>query len=179
MYSDGSKHSSFSVPNNRNGAKIIVDRVTSVLLLQDIPQVVIGMEATSVYGDNLMRFLRESGSLGRFERNLHMLNPKQVKKFRDAYSDLPKNDHVDSYVIADHLRFGRINKEVYMDDYKYLALKMYTRARHQLVQELTREKQRLLNTVFISFSGLTQEKIFSRQIRRNVNGSDRGVFFAR
>lgn len=161
MYSDGSKHSSFSVPNNRNGAKIIVDRVTSVLLLQDIPQVVIGMEATSVYGDNLMRFLRESGSLGRFERNLHMLNPKQVKKFRDAYSDLPKNDHVDSYVIADHLRFGRINKEVYMDDYKYQALKMYTRARHQLVQELTREKQRLLNTVFISFSGLTQEKIFS------------------
>ena len=60
MQSDGSKHSSFSVPNNRNGAKIIVDRVTSVLLLQDIPQVVIGMEATSVYGDNLMRFLRES-----------------------------------------------------------------------------------------------------------------------
>ena len=140
MYSDGSKHSSFSVPNNRNGAKIIVDRVTSVLLLQDIPQVVIGMEATSVYGDNLMRFLRESGSLGRFERSLRMLNPKQVKKFRDAYSNLPKNDHVDSYVIADHLRFGRINKEVYMDDYKYQALKMYTRARHQLVQELTQEK---------------------------------------
>lgn len=140
MYSDGSKHSSFSVPNNRNGAKIIVDRVTSVLLSQDIPQVVIGMEATSVYGDNLMRFLRESGSLGRFERSLRMLNPKQVKKFRDAYSNLPKNDHVDSYVIADHLRFGRINKEVYMDDYKYQALKMYTRARHQLVQELTQEK---------------------------------------
>ena len=163
MYSDGSKHSSFSVPNNRNGAKIIVDRVTSVLLLQDIPQVVIGMEATSVYGDNLMRFLRESGSLGRFERSLHMLNPKQVKKFRDAYSDIPKNDYVDSYVIADHLRFGRINKEVYMDDYKYQALKMYTRARHQLVQELTREKQRFLNTVFISFSGLTQEKIFSNK----------------
>ena len=69
-----------------------------------------------------------------------MLNPKQVKKFRDAYSNLPKNDHVDSYVIADHLRFGRINKEVYMDDYKYQALKMYTRARHQLVQELTQEK---------------------------------------
>ena len=115
MYSDGSKHSSFSVPNNRNGAKIIVDRVTSVLLLQDIPQVVIGMEATSVYGDNLMRFLRESGSLGRFERSLHMLNPKQVKKFRDAYSDLPKNDLVDSYVIADHLRFGCLNLEFFMD----------------------------------------------------------------
>ena len=86
MQSDGSKHSSFSVPNNRNGAKIIVDRVTSVLLLQDIPQVVIGMEATSVYGDNLMRFLRESGSLGHFDRHLYMLNPKQVKKFHNVLS---------------------------------------------------------------------------------------------
>lgn len=76
MQSDGSKHSSFSVPNSRNGAKIIVDRVTSVLLSQDIPQVVIGMEATSIYGDNLMRFLLESGSLGHFDRRLHMLNPK-------------------------------------------------------------------------------------------------------
>lgn len=161
MQSDGSKHSSFSVPNNRNGAKLIVDRVTSVLQSLDIPQVVIGMEATSVYGDNLMRFFRESGSLGRFDRRLHMLDPKQVKKFRDSYSELPKNDYVDSFVIADHLRFGRINKEVYMDDYKYQALKMYTRARHQTVQDLTREKQRFLNVLFISFSGLAQEKIFS------------------
>ena len=80
MYSDGSKHSSFSVPNNRNGAKIIVDRVTSVLLMQDIPQVVIGMEATSIYGDNLMRYLRESGRLGRFKRSLHMLNSKKREK---------------------------------------------------------------------------------------------------
>ena len=161
MQPDGSKHSSFSVPNNRNGAKLIVDRVTSVLQSLDIPQVVIGMEATSVYGDNLMRFFRESGSLGRFDRRLHMLNPTQVKKFRDSYSELPKNDYVDSFVIADHLRFGRINKEVYMDDYKYQALKMYTRARHQTVQDLTREKQRFLNVLFISFSGLAQEKIFS------------------
>ena len=43
MQPDGSKHSSFSVPNNRNGAKLIVDRVTSVLQSLDIPQVVIGM----------------------------------------------------------------------------------------------------------------------------------------
>lgn len=84
MQPDGSKHSSFSVPNNRNGAKLIVDRVTSVLQSLDIPQVVIGMEATSVYGDNLMRFFRESGSLGRFDRRLHMLNPKQVKKYDKA-----------------------------------------------------------------------------------------------
>ena len=41
MYSDGSKHSSFSVPNKRNSAKKIVDRVTSVFLLQEITKVIL------------------------------------------------------------------------------------------------------------------------------------------
>ena len=48
-----------------------------------------------------------------------------------------------------------------MGDYRYEALKALTRARHQVVQDLTREKQRFLNQLFMKFSGLTQEKIFS------------------
>lgn len=161
MKPDGRKHSILTVDNNRLGAQKIVDRIISVLQTLDKPEVVIGMEATSVYGDNLMYFLRESGSLAKFNRRLHMLNPKQVKKFKDAYSDLPKNDPTDAFVIADNLRFGRITKEVYMDDYRYQALKVLTRARFQLVQSLTREKQRFLNGLFIKFSGLAQENIFS------------------
>jgi len=161
MMPDGSKHSSFSVSNNPDGAAIIVDRVTSVLLALNTQNVVIGMEATSVYGDNLMYFLRESGSLGRFDRKLHMLNPKQVRKFKEAYPDLPKDDYTDAFVIADHLRFGRINKEVYMGDYRYTALKTLTRARHQIVETLTREKQRFMNLLYINFSGFAQEKVFS------------------
>ena len=161
MNPDGSKHSSFSAANNREGAQFIVDRVSSVLLAQNIPSVVIGMEATSVYGDNLMYFLRESGTLGKFDRKVHMLNPKQIKKFKEAYPDLPKNDYIDSFVIADHLRFGRISKEIYMDDYRYAALKMLTRARHQTVQALTREKQHFMNLLYINFSELAKEKIFS------------------
>ena len=143
MKPDGDKHSSFSIPNNRPGAEILVDRIVEVLHRLFIPKVVIGMESTSVYGDNLMYFLRETGKFSGFEKKLHMLNPKQVKKFRDTYSDLPKNDFVDAFIIADHLRFGRINKEVYMGDYRYEALKVLTRARHQTVQSLTRE-----NSVF-------------------------------
>ena len=61
-----------------------------------------------------MYFLREDATLAPFNRKIHVLNPKQVKKFHDTYNDLPKNDYVDSFVIADCLRFGRINKEVYM-----------------------------------------------------------------
>jgi len=161
MKPDGSRHSILTVDNNRIGAQKLVDRITSVLQTLDDPDVVIGMESTSVYGDNLMYFLRESGSLAKFKRRLHMLNPKQVKKFKDAYSDLPKNDPTDAFVIADNLRFGRVTKEVYMDDYRYQALKVLTRARFQLVQSLAREKQRFLNGLFIKFSGLVQENIFS------------------
>ena len=161
MLPDGTKHSSFPVQNNLGGAQTISKRVVSALTDKNLNAVTIGMEATSVYGDNLMCFLREDGSLGRFERKLFVLNPKQVNKFKASYSDLPKNDPVDAFVIADSLRFGRIGSPVYMDDYRYKALQNLTRARFYAVQNLTREKQRFMNYLFMKCSGLAQEKIFS------------------
>ncbi len=161
MLPDGSKHSSFPVQNNLGGAQVLSKRVVSAMAERSLSAVVIGIEATSVYGDNLMCFLREDGALGQFDRKLHVLNPKQVKKFKDAYSDLPKNDPVDAFVIADNLRFGRITAPVYMDDYRYKALQNLTRARFYAVQNLTREKQRFMNYLFMKCSGLAQEKVFS------------------
>ena len=123
-----------------------------------LSEVTIGMEATSIYGDSLVYSLREDGSLGRYQRHIHVLNPKQVRKFKDAYPDLPKNDYVDAFVIADHLRFGRIASEVYMDDYRYRSLQTLTRARFDTVQNLTREKQRFANYLFLKCSGIAQDK---------------------
>lgn len=162
MKPDGSKHSSFSVQNNLSGAKLMSERIVSALVAMNLSDVVIGLEATSIYGDSLVYALREDGRLGRFEHKVHVLNPKQVKSFKGAYSDLPKNDFVDAFVIADHLRFGRIASEVYMDDYRYKALQTLTRARFYAVQNLTREKQRFANYLFLKCSGLAQEKILSQ-----------------
>ena len=161
MLPDGSKHSSFAVQNNLGGAQSISKKTVAALGEENLSAVTIGIEATSVYGDNLMCFLREDGSLGRFERKLFVLNPKQVNKFKASYSDLPKNDPVDAFVIADSLRFGRIGSPVYMDDYRYKALQNLTRARFYAVQNLTREKQRFMNHLFMKCSGLAQEKVFS------------------
>ena len=158
MKPDGGKHSSFSVQNNRSGAKLLTEKIVSAMGAMGINDVVIGMEATSIYGDGLVCALREDGSLGRFQRKIHVLNPKQVRKFKEAYPDLPKNDWVDAFVIADHLRFGRIGKEVYMDDYRYKALQTLTRARFDAVQSLTREKQRFANYLFMKCSGMAQDK---------------------
>ena len=161
MKPDGSKHSSFSVPNTRDGSRQLVKRILSAITSESLTDVVIGLEATSVYGDNLVCFLREDGSLAPYNKKIHVLNPKQVNKFKLSYNDLPKNDYVDSFVIADCLRFGRINKEVYLDDYRYAALKNLTRARFFAVQNLTREKQRFMNQLFKKYSTMTQEKVFS------------------
>ena len=90
MKPDGSKYSSFSVQNNLGGAKLLSEKIVSALRSMQLERVVIGLEATSIYGNNLVYALREDGSLSRFQRKIHVLNPKQVKKFKEAYPDLPK-----------------------------------------------------------------------------------------
>ena len=161
MLPNGDKHSNFSVANSHEGSTQLVKRILSALTSHSLDTVLIGLEATSVYGDNLVYFLREDATLAPFNRKIHVLNPKQVKKFHDAYNDLPKNDYVDSFVIADCLRFGRINKEVYLGDYRYKALQNLTRARFFAVQNLIKEKQRFMNVLFKKYSTMTQEKVFS------------------
>ena len=161
MKPDGSKHSNFKVANSLNGSKELVKRIISALNSLELTSLSIGLEATSVYGDNLVYFLREDGSIATYDKQIHVLNPKQVKKFKDSYNELPKNDYIDSFVIADCLRFGRINKEAYLDDYRYKALQNLTRARYFAVQNLTKEKQRFLNYLFMKYSSMTQEKVFS------------------
>ena len=125
MKPDGSKHSSFSVQNNLGGAKMLSERIVSALSSMRLSDVVIGLEATSIYGNNLVYALREDGSLSRFQRKIHVLNPA---------------------------------KEVYMDDYRYQALRTLTRARFDVIQNLTREKQRFANYLFLKCSGIAQEK---------------------
>ncbi len=161
MLPGGGKHSNFSVANSHDGSTQLVKRILSALTSESLDSVQIGLEATSVYGDNLVYFLKEDATLLPFNRSIHVLNPKQVKKFKDSYNDLQKNDYIDSFVIADCLRFGRINKEVYMDDYRYKALQNLTRARYFAVTNLIKEKQRFMNVLFKKYSTMTQEKVFS------------------
>lgn len=53
MKLDGSKHSSFSVQNNQGGAKILSERIVPALNALQLEAVVIGLEAKSIYGNNL------------------------------------------------------------------------------------------------------------------------------
>ena len=161
MKPDGSKHSNFSVENSPKGSAELVKQIVKALTSYHLTEVTVGLEATGCYGDHLVYFLKENAELAKFNRSIHVLNPKQVKKFKDTYNDLQKNDYIDSFVIADCLRFGRINKEVYMDDARFKALQILTRQRFFAVRSLTVEKQRFLNVIFKKYSSLAQNKVFS------------------
>lgn len=130
-----------------------------------------GLEATGVYGKGVAMFLRETPKIQSSRKAVHVLNPKQLKRFRDSYSDLPKDDFTDAFVIADSLRFGRIAlKEVVVDD-KYLALQTLTRWRFQCAHELTREKNRYLQNLFQKFSSMVQQQGTSDQLFSDLFGA--------
>ena len=82
MKPNGDKHSTFSVDNNLGGYRELARRVVAALEALELDTVQIGMEATSVYGEHLVHSFREDGSFARFERNIHVLNPTQVKNFK-------------------------------------------------------------------------------------------------
>ena len=50
MKPDGDKFSSFPMQNDRSGAKMISEKIVSALTKLGLKDVVIGMEATSIYG---------------------------------------------------------------------------------------------------------------------------------
>lgn len=150
----------FVVSNNLYGAKTLVQKVCSRFFFNGCTSLFIGLEATSIYAENLVYYLKTDSQLCKYKPKIHLLNPKQVANFKKAYSELPKNDWVDAWVIADNLRFGRVTKEVWFDE-QYISLQKLTRARFRLVEDIAREKNRFLNHLFLKFNGMYQEQLFS------------------
>ena len=82
LHSDGSEIVRFSVPNNYPGAKSISEKITGVMGKNKFDSLVIGLEATSVYGHPLVYFLKKEASIKAFNPRIHVLNPKQVANFK-------------------------------------------------------------------------------------------------
>lgn len=79
MFHDGAKCDRFSIANSRHGSAQLVNKIVTTLSKHDLNSVQIGLEATSVYGDGLVYFLREDAILARFDCKVYILNPKQVR----------------------------------------------------------------------------------------------------
>ncbi|SHF60724.1 Transposase [Desulforamulus putei DSM 12395] len=159
---DGSDAGKLTVTNNLPGAIKLVDKILQTAGHYSVDKLVVGLESTSHYSYHLATFLKNDQRLAILSPSVHVLNAKSVHRFKSSYNDLPKNDDVDAWVIADKLRFGRLPEEVSVDD-RYLALQRLTRTRFHLMQSISREKAFFLNNLFLKFSSLCQDKLFSNQ----------------
>ncbi|WP_206922664.1 IS110 family transposase [Alicyclobacillus suci] len=158
----GQDLASFSVHNDQPGADTLIRKVLETTTVKHMDSVVIGMEATSNLGWHLAHYLQQQfdGYRPNLETDIHVLNARKVARFKKGYDTLPKNDRIDAWVIADHLRFGRLPQAM-TDSVQFEALQRLTRTRFHLVQSITRDKTFFLNQLFLKFSGLRQDNPFS------------------
>lgn len=114
-------------------------------------QILWGLEATNLFWWHLATFLTTHPDLLAAGLKCYTFNPRQVKKFKESYPDIGKDDWTDAMVIADRLRFGRLPAECYLDE-RYQPLQRLTRYRRHLVTQLVREKNVALGYVYLKLS---------------------------
>lgn len=119
-----------------------------------------GLEATNLFWWHLATFLTTHPDLLTHGLKCYNFNPRQVKKFKESYPDIGKDDRTDALVIADRLRFGRLPAECYLDE-RYQPLQRLTRSRRHLVTQLVREKNVALGYVYLKLSAYTLERPLS------------------
>lgn len=162
MDAEGRSLASFSVSNDQTGADTLIKKILETSEKKNSQHLQIGMEATSNLGWHLAHYLNDQleGYEPKLEAQIYVLNARKVARFKKGYDTLPKNDRIDAWVIADHLRFNRLPNEM-KDTIQYEALQRLTRTRFHLMKNITRDKTYFLNQVFLKFSGIRQDNPFS------------------
>lgn len=140
------------VKNAKGGAELIEQLLCEALGKNpEIKRVVIALESTGYYGFHTANYLSSSEKLLPFNVKVYCLNPKVVKNYKESFIDLPKNDGIDSFVIADYARCDRIKIKPWKGS-QYLALQRLTRHRLHITECIAREKVYMLNNIFLKFS---------------------------
>lgn len=140
------------LPNAHNGATQMEALVADVLAEHhEFKYVIIGLESTGFYGVHIANYLSTCERLAPFQTKVYCLNPKEVAKYKESFNSLDKNDGIDSFVIADFARVGRITIQPWRGG-QYLALQRLTRHRLHITECIAREKTYLLNNIFLKFS---------------------------
>jgi transposase len=146
--------------NDLPGSSDLATEALSRAALCDAGEILWGLEATNLFWWHLATFLTTHPGLLAFGLKCYTFNPRQVKKFKESYPDIGKDDWTDAMVIADRLRFGRLPAECYLDE-RYQPLQRLTRYRRHLVTQLVREKQLALSYVYLKLSAYSLEKPLS------------------
>lgn len=146
--------------NDLPGAHDLAREALSRATQAGAKEILWGLEATNLFWWHLASFLTTHPELLSRGLRCYTFNPRQVKKFKESYPDVGKDDWTDAMVIADRLRFGRLPAECYLDE-RYQPLQRLTRYRRHLISQLVREKQVALGYVYLKLSAYGLEQPLS------------------
>src|SRR5699024_3206412 len=130
---------SFTVNNDLPGATTLRDEILYVSQGKSVTELRIGLESTSVYSFHPSMFLHNDKFIQTLGGYVFVMNSNKIANFKKSYSDIDKTDEIDAFVIADYMRFGRLPMSVVKEE-QYVALQQLTRARYQIIRQITQEK---------------------------------------
>ena len=140
------------VPNAASGAEEMESMILAVLEANPhFKYLLIAMESTSFYGVHVANYLSSSDQFKRYDVKVFCLNPKEVSNYKKSFTGLGKNDGLDSFIVADYVRVGRVAIDPWRGP-QYLALQRLTRQRRHISEAIAREKNYVLNNIFLKFS---------------------------
>ncbi len=141
-----------SFANTQEGVTLLEQHIVSVLSEHHhFKFVLVALESTGLYGVHLANYLSSSDYLFPFSVQVYCINPKEIANYKKSFIGLQKNDAIDSFVIADFARVGRIQIKPWRGS-QYLALQRLTRHRLHIANCIATEKTYMLNNIFLKFS---------------------------
>ena len=149
----------FKFTNDYDGFYLLLSKLAPL----DQDSIIIGLESTAHYGDNLVRFLISKGF------KVCVLNPIQTSFMRKNNVRKTKTDKVDTFVIAKTLMMQDSLRFMTLEDLDYIELKELGRFRQKLLKQRTRLKIQLTSYVDQVFpelqyffkSGLHQKSVYA------------------
>ena len=133
----------FRVSNDTDGFTKFLVKLSSVC--SDNTQFLIGLEATGIYGENLLEFLKS------YDYNVKLLNPFQTSRYREQTTmKKVKNDNIDSLMIALFIKDGKYSSGYVTDD-EYQSLRTLYRNRAVIQNDMKDIKKRILTHICVTF----------------------------
>lgn len=151
----------FKFTNDGDGFQMLDSRLSALSYEDD--SIIIGLESTAHYGDNLVRYLVACNY------NVCVLNPIKTSVMRKDNIRKTKTDKVDTFIIAKTLMMQDSYRFVSFYDLDLLDLKQLGRFRQKTIKQRTRLKIQLTSYVDQAFpelqyffkSGLHQKAVYA------------------
>ena len=146
----------FSFQNNNEGFQKFISKLSSF----DKQKMLIGLESTAHYGENIISYLFN------LDYKIGIINPIQTSNLRKSNIRKTKNDKVDTFIIIKSLTLNNYNL-VTTRDINNIKLKGLSRSRHNLIVMRSRSKIQLASFIDQLFPELN--KFFKGNLHLNVS----------